>query len=54
MQQIEWEDEPYYGLVLKSVKLNMSVLIFYISNKTDAKIIARFRHNRLGHNESMY
>ena len=26
----------------------------FIANRADTRIIARFRHNRLGHNESMY
>ena len=44
--QIEWEDEPLYGLVLKSVKLKCERSHYlYIANRADARIIARFRHN---------
>jgi len=53
--KVEWHDEPHYGLVLKSVKTQCARSDYlYLANRADKRMIARFRHNRIGHNESMY
>ena len=51
----EWNDQPIYGLVLKSVKINFARSYYlYHANRADTRLFARFRHNRIGHNESMF
>jgi hypothetical protein len=55
LMKIEWESEPEYGLVLKSVKTQCERSHYlHLANRADTRMIARFRHNRIGHNESMH
>jgi hypothetical protein len=52
---MEWNAEATKGLVLKSVKTTFKRNHYlYHAQRTSTRLIARTRHNRLGHNESMY
>jgi hypothetical protein len=52
---VEWNEETTGGLVLKSVKTTFTRNHYlFHAQRTSTRLIARTRHNRLGHNESMY